>query len=170
MPLMFHNGQVLFRGGQVAMDPACCCELCCGCSWLEAYHASGGRIRVTFTGQLTGYAIMDPVATPAVGNCLEWFTSDMTNVDDTACGLFPQSAGMSCPSNNKTTAAIAFGIGTGSGTCDLSDPAVQNSFSCGPPLAAVYTHALEEIVAGGCAPCSVGGTVTMTLSNEDPWP
>lgn len=35
MPIMFHNGKILFRGGKIAMTPGCCCGYgygpnCCG--------------------------------------------------------------------------------------------------------------------------------------------
>lgn len=169
MPLMFNGGRLLFAGtGQLAWSANCCCDGCCGCDWLEAYSLAGGRIRVTFSGALSGYIIMSP-QTPTGGNCLEWFSSDVSNVSGDTCGLIVQSATMACLASDQTTAGIVFGIGTGSGTCDLID-LVQVSVSCGPPFNATFTQTTREIVAGGCAPCAGGEAVTMTLTSEDPWP
>lgn len=168
MTIMFKDGQILFNNGNIAMDPACCCGGCCGCNWLEAYSLAGGRIRVTFSGALGGYIIMSPI-TPNQGDCLDWFSDDVSNVSGDTCGLIVQSATMACRSADQTTSGIVFGIGTGSGTCDLL-PIVTVSVTCGPPFSAVYTQVTNEIVPGGCALCSGGETVTMTLTSEDPWP
>lgn len=168
MSLMFHNGQILFSGGLVATDPACCCDVqqaCCAtCPWLYDYWFNLGQIKATFTsGPISGYIILDATSNTQQDSCLEWQTSDDTNVVD-SCTLYAGgTATFWCESTGASLIPLKFSLGgLGSGGCEVLMIGIDPEFSectdavAPDPYGTVtlrYRWALNDLFPGGCDAC-----------------
>ena len=180
MPLMFWGGQVLFRAAGLAMAAACCCEggYCCGCPWLHDYWEAGVanpgsyRIRVTFTGALSGYVMLEAVPTSDV-NCMMW-DSDYSGAFDnltTTCDLMTLTPYVSyqCPKDATLPSQLILNLAFDSGAgCTVAE-AETLTVNCGPDLESTHKAVTIESSPGDC-PCGAGATIDATVVNADPWP
>lgn len=175
MGLMLHptTGRLLLApSGWLAGSAACCCETltCCVCDWIEAYHASGGRIKVSISGGgISGYLILcaDDTLAPD-DNCSQWthvcddFSTNLTII---CGGLVASSAMFYCGRNNS----FVLDLDITSADCEVFNIS-RVSISCGPPLSIAFAASLRESLASGCAPCMDGEAISITVENLDPWP
>jgi hypothetical protein len=184
MGLMLHNGRLLLApSGLLAGSAACCCggdTGCCACGWLEDYYYAGVaapssyRVKVTFSGPLSGYAIL--VAGGTNPACYSWTADgiggDLSNVID-HCVLLLNNVQFYCPLGATSTDQWQLEITLGSASCNVVNLQLTQS-SCGPPLYAVFTMELDDIFEGGCASggegCEDGTILTIEVENMDPWP
>ena len=78
---------LLENDGCLTDDLSCCCEFCCDCKLLEPAWVAGREIKLTFTGGVTGIAILVtepcdniiPFCFPI--KCLEWCRSGQEQLD-----------------------------------------------------------------------------------------
>jgi len=173
------NGKILVRYGSIVISDNCCCDTCCGCSWLETYNRRDienpgtARIKVEFSGALSGYAILHADNSgPDPGYCLRFVANtedELANlVDDCLIGPF-SVVEFYCQAGDTTMSELKLVLSGGSAGCGLS-PWTQESASCGPPLSIVYSAFLVENIPGECAPCADGDPITATVTNFDAFP
>lgn len=169
MSVMFWEGSILFRYNAIAMDPACCCVVapitrCCGCTWLEDYWLANKRLRVTLSGAVTGYMILDAEPElPYESDCSRWSGSDDSNITD-GCLLKPFTFEFICYPSTTPTGGMELRLTHGSTNCNLDSVMSADSADCGPPLSAVFSTNITEVLPT-CF-CD-GSSITFTVSNED---
>lgn len=165
MPLIFVGNSLLFSNGAPAMSTACCCtDVCCGaCPWLSDYYVATGQFKATFTsGPISGYIILSVTGITQQNACLEWQTSDDSNVVD-PCGLYAGGTVVFwCEETGVSATPLRFSIGgIGSAMCEVIyevDPELIECTDAVAPdpygtLTIRSRWALNELAPGACAGC-----------------
>ena len=137
---------------------------CCGCNWLEDYWLDNKRLRLTFSGAITGYIILDAEPELVGDACSQWSGSDDSNIDDADCFLLPMTAQVTCEPGLSPTVAMEILLTHGSTNCNIIIEAEPDSYDCGPGLEVIWTATIEEALP--TCDCDVQ-TITLTLTNED---
>ena len=151
-------------------------DTCCACEWLYEYNLrhlcslTAGRLKVTFEGPITGYAIICPndndVGVP--NYCLQWLSvsceGSFDNVVD-GCSLIPQDLIFACIDKDQG-GGFYMSITMGSADCSTTE-FIQQSASCGPPLSVVFTATVTSIIPEEPCLCE-GETITITVTPHDP--
>jgi hypothetical protein len=155
-----------------------CCDCedepanCCGCPWLESYyqHANVNRIRVSFSGALGGFSVLDKTAP---GNhCYRW---DRAENPDVTPPNFVREIAFACGTSGPGLPGdIQFDVALGGATCGVIF--TLDEFSCDEDedaesnvLRAVFRGTLFNSSAGDCAGLT-GDEIIAELTNDDPWP
>lgn len=137
---------------------------CCGCNWLEDYWLDNKRLRLTFSGAITGYIILDAEPELVGDACSQWSGSDDSNIDDADCFLLPMTAQVTCEPGLTPTVAMEILLTHGSTNCNIIIDAEPDSYDCGPGLEVIWTATIEEALP--TCDCDTQ-TITLMLTNED---
>ena len=170
LELMTYNNEFLLdSGGDFILydDGAgldcCCVSACCGdCPWLETYHTSLGKLKVTFTsGPVTGYIILGPTSLTMPNACIQWATLDASNVTDTGDFLWGgANAVFWCEDTGASAVPLKLLMTMGNGACEVNSIGVDPEFSecteSPDTLTVRYRWTMTELIPGGCSHC--GGT------------
>lgn len=110
--LMFYNGQVLFRNGELAMDPACCCDDCCASlpdTLYGRFTNNCSAVDLTFIANNTDCDLTyecEPGIDVTVGKC--WSTDEV----EITCGESAPNVGVCGACNSTRTGRFILLCGT----------------------------------------------------------
>lgn len=162
--LIFHNNQLLFRNGQLAMNTACCCDSCCcgqSCATKPTLnaHLLGAGLDTNITLNCSGYSPPTPCTSAAVWSATSQLLFNCPDQVRADISFKCEYTG-----TNDCTAYKLEVKYTNSGCTDISGFRASTSCSCSPFQFTFSIPAPSPNGLGGCNCGVTGQTITVTIT------